>query len=146
MVNKRYLKLLCIQLALFVLLAACGPDQAVDPSPEANDYSTPRATVIAPGELFRTSGEGPGIANETFTLTETTRIRVNWDQFSEDLFVLVIFREDSDSQNRVTFEYFVGPSSGYGDFDFEPGEYVIEIEEGDGPWEVWLQEIINEGE
>lgn len=146
MVNKGYLELLCVQLAIVVLLAACGSGQAVDPSPETIEYSTPRATVIVPDELFRTSGEGSGIAKKTFTLTETTRVRVNWDQSSENLFVLVIFREDSDNLNRVTFEYFVGPSSGYGDFDFEPGEYVIEIEEGDGSWEVWLQEIINEGE
>ncbi|MBL7163072.1 MAG: hypothetical protein ISS57_10730 [Anaerolineales bacterium] len=145
MMNKGYLKLLCIQLAVVIFLTACGSDQAVDPSPETIDYSTPRATVIATDELFRTSGEGSGVAEKTFIINETTRIRVNWDQSSEDLFVLVIFREDSESINRVTFEYIVGPSSGYGDFDFEPGEYVLEIEEGDGPWDVWLQEVTNEG-
>jgi len=144
MVNKGYFKLFCIQATIIVFLAACRLDQAVDPTPETIDASAIKATVVVPDEIFHVSGQGPGITKETFSLTERTRVRVNWDQTSQNLFVLVIYRENAADQNRVTFEYIVGPSHGYGDFDFEAGEYGVEIEKGDGPWEIWVQEIIFE--
>ncbi|MBC8509800.1 MAG: hypothetical protein ISR58_05680 [Anaerolineales bacterium] len=146
MVNTYDGKLFWVHLAIAVLLTACGSSQAVNPSSEATNYPVSNATVIAPDEIIHVSGEGKGIAEKIFTLTESKRVRVNWDQSSEDLFILVIFRKNAGEQNRVTFEYIVGPSSGYGDFDFEPGEYAIEVEKGDGLWEVWLQEISSAGE
>ena len=143
MVFRRLIQLVCIQLTVVIFLGACGAEQNADPSQDPSDYPTPKPTVIA-REVFRTSGEGAGIAEKTFTLTEKTRILANWDQSSEDLFILKVFQLDSDPELWVIFEYVIGPSSGSGEFEFAPGEYSINVENGDGPWEVWLQEIILE--
>lgn len=149
MTKRRKIETLLILVATIVLLFACSSDQPAETSAPTSAIRTPKPTVILPDELFRISGEGAGIAEETFTLTEETRIRVSWDQSSEGKFVLVLFNLDPEMDGtqygRVTFEYFVGPSSGYGDYILIPGEYGFEIEEGDGPWEVWIQEIANEG-
>jgi len=110
---------------------------------------TPRPTSIAADELIRTSGEGPG-ETDTFTLEEDTRIRVSWDQSSEGVFIMVVVRADPDPNNpfpeRIVFEDVKGASDGYSDFDYFAGEYYIEIEQADGPWEVWAQQITKEGE
>ena len=149
MTKRLKIKTLLILFATIVLFNACSSDQPVETSAPTSVIRTPKPTVILPDELFRISGEGAGIAEETFTLTKETPIRVSWDQSSEGKFVLVLFNLDPEMEGtqygRVTFEYFVGPSSGYGDYILIPGEYGFEVEQGDGLWEVWIQEITNEG-
>jgi len=133
-----------------ILMVACRAGSPTDTSAPTSAIQTPKPTVILPDELFRISGEGAGMVGETFTLSEESHIRVSWDQSSEGKFVLVLFNLDPEMEGthygRVIFEYFIGPSSGYGDYILIPGEYGFEIEEGDGPWEVWIKEIINESE
>ena len=149
MTKRRKINISIVLFLISILLAACFSDQPAETSAPTSVIRTPKPTVILPDELFRISGEGAGIAEETFTLTEETPIRVSWDQSSEGKFVLVLFNLDPEMEGtqygRVTFEYFVGPSSGYGDYILIPGEYGFEVEQGDGPWEVWIQEITNEG-
>ena len=150
MLTKR-MKPLLVLLILIALITAC--DAAGQPAETLQSTSvvrTPRATLVLPGEFFRISGQGAGVADETFTLDEEMRIRLHWQQSSQGKFVLVLFNLDPQMEEtpygRVTFEYVIGPSEGYSDWDLVAGEFGIEVIEGDGPWDVWVQEITVEGE
>jgi len=150
MTKRRKTANLILFVLINVMLAACTSAQPTETSAPTPAIQTPKPTIILPDEVFRISGEGAGIAEATFSLSEETRIRVSWNQSSEAKFVLVLFNLDPKMEgtqyDRVTFEYYIGPSSGYGDYILIPGEYGFEIEEGDGPWEIWIQEITSEGE
>ena len=122
-----------------IMLAACSLFQSAEtPAP------TLAPTVVVPGELFRASGEGPMVA-EPFSLDEDKRIRVNWEQSSSERFLLLVVSLDPDQQyskfGRVIYEFSIGSSSGFGDYDYIAVEYVIEVKEADGPWEVWIETI-----
>ncbi|MFQ5410553.1 MAG: hypothetical protein ACE5FI_19255, partial [Anaerolineales bacterium] len=109
-------------------------------------YPTLPPTVVSPNEIFRATGDGPGVT-ATFSLAEDMRIRVNWDQSSTERFVLAVFSVDptdtaqQSGYDRVIFEDSLGPSAWHGDDDYIAGTYAIEVEQADGPWEVWVERL-----
>lgn len=148
---KRFnIRILTVCIVLVSGLVACRSNQIAATSTPSSNISSPKSTTISSDELFRAADEGAGVTQGTFSIIEAKRIRVNWEQSSADLFILVLINMDPEMAgtpyHRVTFEYFVGPSSGYGDYALVPGEYGFEIKKGDGPWEIWVQEIVFEGE
>ena len=141
---------LLIILVTWSALAACTTNQLTATITPSSNIPSLKQTTISSEELYRATGEGAGLTEDTFSINEEKRIRVNWEQSSQDQFILVLISMDPEMAetpyHRVTFEYFVGPSSGYGDYDLVPGEYGFEIEKGDGAWEIWVKEIIFEEE
>ena len=150
MLTKRMKPLLVLLIIISLITACDAVGQPAETQQPTSVVRTPGATLVLPDELFRVSGQGVSVADETFTLDEVMRIRLHWQQSSEGKFVLVLFNLDPQMEEtpygRVTFEYIIGPSEGYSDWDLVAGEYSVEVTEGDGSWEVWIQEITLEGE
>ena len=133
---------------LIALVTACSAEKPAGEAPASVEPAGTAVPTVLPGELFRDSGEGVGVAEGTFTLDQDARIRMSWEQSSQDRFILVLFNLDPEMEDtpfgRVTFEYVVGPSKGHNDWDLVAGEYGIEVQEGDGPWKVWIEEVVTE--
>jgi hypothetical protein len=101
----------------------------------------PTENVVA--TLLKLSGNGPD-TSPPFTLATNTILRVKWQQFSTGKFTLSVVNLDPNQETiyrEVIFESIVGPSSGFGIFEFVAGEYQVSIGEADGSWEVWVEQV-----
>jgi hypothetical protein len=140
-------------LALLVVSCTSSPGGGFlatkTPTTNPTPASTPIPIDVLPdknetGEILRISGIGPD-SSQTFLLDVETIVRVKWEQSSTGNFKLFIISLDpaqaETPYGRVLFEMTTGPSSGFADFSFIAGEYQIDIEKSDGPWEIWITRI-----
>ncbi len=142
-------------LGMAALLVACTtapvemPVATGTPTTIPTPASTPIPIDILPktnetGEILRITGSGPD-SSHTFVLDAETIARVKWEQTSTGDFTLSIRNLDPNQAGtayaRVLFEMISGPSSGFADFSFIAGQYQVDVEKSDGPWEVWIQSV-----
>ena len=96
------------------------------------------------GEILKISGNGPDSSN-TFTLDTETMAMVKWEQHSTGEFKLYILNLDPAQSGtpygKVLFEMVLGPSSGFSDFSFAAGKYQVDVDQSDGPWEIWITSV-----
>lgn len=96
-----------------------------------------------PYELYRVAGEGSPFVSQPIRLATDATLRINWNQSGQGKFILSLANRDPALQStpygRVIFELSVGPSNGSGEYSFVAGEYVLQVEEADGAWEVWVE-------
>ncbi len=149
-------------MSLVMLLVACAPEPELTPIAVASDatgtasptpgvLTTPEfwpceglTTAKTAEEILRLSGNAP-FSSEAWNLAVETTIRIYWNQASGGQFILKVVNTDPAQMGtpygEVTFESFMGVSSGCSDYIFIPGDYKVIVEEANGPWEVWVQAI-----
>jgi len=130
-------------IATATMVATVPPSPVSLPTLVSTPFSLPPGATIA-GELLRLSGNAP-FTSTPFRLESKTFLRVYWRQASQGKFQLSIVNLDQSQMGtpygKVTFESTAGPSSFWGDYEFIAGDYVVSVENADGPWEIWIQVI-----
>jgi len=137
--------LLFLSIFTMILLAACSnSSSSADAGATAVPTLPPLAQPQVPvgEELINVSQTGPG-SSDVFTISQTTKVRVNWQQASNSEFSLVIVNEDPSQMGtpygKVVFESTVGPNAMLADYELIPGQYRIVVERADGPWKAWVE-------
>jgi uncharacterized protein YcfL len=153
--------LLCFILLTLLVLAGCssttetpvntptalsaGTETAVSPQTfEQIDCALATiSSVTILGEKLTNSGNAP--AHQNFSVDKDTNYRVYWTQSTKDNFDLSFVNQDptikDDVEKTTTLESFVGPSSGCVDAPLSAGNYQLVVENANGPWQVWVEEI-----
>ena len=155
MKSKRF-KALALLGLVFLLAACAGPangsptltpavSDAALQTPVPSIVVTPSLAVVptaATGEILRVSGNGPqgGIP---LKLAADTRIRINWQETHTTAFTFTITNQDPKAANtqngKITIDNTIGPASSYVDYLFASGDYIVAVEQSDGPWEIWIK-------
>jgi hypothetical protein len=150
----KILKHMIIFTVMFLVVSCTsGPGGEISATETPTITPTPAATPMPinvlpngneTGEILKISGNGPDTSH-TFVLDAETLVRVKWEQHSTggfELFILNLDPNQADTQyGKVLFEMVLGPSSGFTDFSFIAGKYQVDIEQSDGPWEVWITSV-----
>lgn len=139
---------------LSAALAACGTTPAAEalPTPApgrapGGPTSTPIAflpasTGLPADEILRFSGSASA-ESAAFTLTTSTTLRVNWREYSEELFQIFVSdpTQSEPAYRNVSMALSRAPSTGFTDYNFAPGTYTVRVESAAGDWEVWVERL-----
>ncbi|MBX3048654.1 MAG: hypothetical protein KIT46_03515 [Anaerolineales bacterium] len=136
--SKNSLVVACV---LAGFLVACGSPTLSEETPPPTAAAVIPFTAGSPaqleaGDALQLVGDGTGVS-ETFTLTESSRIRLSWDQTAGENFLLYV-QSTTDPANRVQFVFQTTPGEGSGDWIFNAGEYIVEVEGEGSQWRITL--------
>lgn len=126
---------------VIVSLAACSPTPAPDvfetPQEVALQFDPSPPAQLKPGDRLQLQGDGSALS-ESFSFAEDSLVRVSWNMMQGDEFILTIRSTEVDGE-RIQFTIQNSPGQGSGDWIFEAGEYVVEVEGEDSQWELSLE-------
>ena len=146
-------KLMIVLVLVFLMVSCSGTGGQILPTATPTITLTPAPTPLPisvlpseneTGDILKISGKGPD-SSHTFTLDAETIVRVKWEQHSTGKFKLYVLNLDpaqsGTPSGKVLFEMVLGPSSGFADFSFIAGKYQVDVDQSDGPWEIWLSRV-----